>query len=83
MAFTDILRTLNDSLWVCLATDALLWLLFVAFVVGFIVILRSPLQRAVWRQVFRQRLAVVSALLLALTVSSMSSRTGRPTMLTP
>lgn len=69
MAFTDILRTLNDSLWVCLATDALLWLLFIAFVVGFVVILRSPLQRAVWRQVFRQRLAVVSALLLAVAAT--------------
>ena len=57
--------TLRDSLWVCLATDALLWLLAFAFLCGLVVVLRSPLQRAVWQKVFRQRLAVVSAVLLA------------------
>ena len=57
--------TLRDSLWVLLATDALLWLLAFAFLFGLVVILRSPLQRAVWQKVFQQRLAVVSAVLLA------------------
>lgn len=59
------LLLLNDSLWVCLATDALLWLLFITFLCGLWFILRSPLQREVWRKVFQQRLAVVSAVLLA------------------
>jgi peptide/nickel transport system permease protein len=57
--------TLNQSLWVWLATDVLLWALFVLFLVSVVIILRSPLQRAVWQRVFRQRLAVVSAVLLA------------------
>jgi peptide/nickel transport system permease protein len=57
--------TLNQSLWVWLATDVLLWALFVLFLVSVVIILRSPLQRAVWQRVFRQRLAVMSAVLLA------------------
>lgn len=61
----DLLHTLNNSLWVWLATDVLLWGLFGLFLVSLIVILRSPLQRALWQRVFRQRLAVVSAVLLA------------------
>lgn len=65
----DLLNILRDSLWVCLVTDALLWLLFAAFVLALVVILRSPLQRQVWRQVFQQRLAVVSAVILAVAAS--------------
>ena len=65
MNFQQIFLTLRDSLWVCLATDALLWLLFFAFLLGLWLILRSPLQRAVWRKVFHQRFAVMSAVLLA------------------
>lgn len=65
MNLETLFLTLRDSLWVCLATDALLWLLAFAFLCGLVVILRSPLQRAVWQKVFRQRLAVVSAVLLA------------------
>ncbi len=65
MDLLEILLILRDSLWVCLATDALLWLLFFAFLIGLAIIMRSPLQRAVWRKVFEQRLAVVSAVLLA------------------
>lgn len=65
MGIEPLVLILRDSLWVCLATDALLGLLFVAFLVGLWVILRSPLQRDVWRKVFRQRLAVVSAVLIA------------------
>lgn len=65
MTLSQIVITLRDSLWVCLATDALLWLLFIAFLLGLWVILRSPIQRAVWAKVFAQKLAVVSALLLA------------------
>lgn len=61
----ELLHTLNHSLWVWLATDVLLWGLFVLFLLSVVVILRSPLQRAVWQRVFRQRLAVVSAVLLA------------------
>lgn len=65
MSIQQLWLTLRDSLWVCLATDALLWLLFLAFLIGLWVILRSPLQRAVWHKVFRQRLAVISAVLIA------------------
>ena len=65
MNLQTLFLTLRDSLWVCLATDALLWLLAFAFLGGLVVILRSPLQRAVWQKVFQQRLAVVSAVLLA------------------
>ncbi len=65
MTLSQIVITLRDSLWVCLATDALLWLLFIAFLLGLWVVLRSPIQRAVWAKVFAQKLAVVSALLLA------------------
>ena len=65
MSLYDLILTLRDSLWVCLVTDALLWSLFFAFMIGLVVILRSPLQRAIWRKVFEQRLAVVSAVLLA------------------
>ena len=65
MHLADVFLILRDSLWVCLVTDALLWLLFFAFIVGLVVILRSPLQRAVWQKVFRQRMAVISAVLLA------------------
>lgn len=65
MTLSQIVITLRDSLWVCLATDALLWLLFIAFLLGLWVILRSPIQRAVWAKVFAQKLAVISALLLA------------------
>ena len=61
----ELLHTLNQSLWVWLATDVLLWSLFVLFLLSVVVILRSPLQRAMWQRVFRQRLAVVSAVLLA------------------
>lgn len=60
----DLLLTLSQSLWVWLATDVLLWGLFVLFLLSVAFILRSPLQRRVWQQVFRQRLAVVSAVLL-------------------
>ncbi|MFZ9616330.1 MAG: ABC transporter permease, partial [Fluviibacter sp.] len=56
---------MSQSLWVWLATDVLLWALFVLLILSVVVILRSPLQRAVWQKVFRQRLAVVSAVLLA------------------
>lgn len=65
MNLETLFLTLRDSLWVCLATDALLWLLAFAFLFGLVVIMRSPLQRAVWHKVFKQRLAVVSAVLLA------------------
>ena len=65
----DLFLILRDSLWVCLVTDALLWLLFLGFVVGLVLILRSPLQRKVWRQVLQQRLAVVSAVVLAVAAS--------------
>ena len=65
MTLTTLFSTLNQSLWVWLATDVLLWALFVLFLISVVVILRSPLQRAVWQKVFRQRLAVVSAVLLA------------------
>ena len=65
MSLIEILVILRDSLWVCLVTDALLWLLFFAFLAGLWVILRSPLQRALWQKVFRQRMAVISAVLLA------------------
>ena len=34
----DLLNILRDSLWVCLVTDALLWLLFAAFVLALVVI---------------------------------------------
>lgn len=61
----ELLHTLHQSLWVWLATDVLLWSLFVLFLLSLAVILRSPLQRAMWQRVFRQRLAVVSAVLLA------------------
>lgn len=64
MNWQDLFLTLRDSLWVCLATDALLWLLFFTFLFGLWLILRSPLQRAVWQKVFQQRLAVVSAVIL-------------------
>ena len=57
--------TLHQSLWVWLATDVLLWGLFALFLVALAAVLRSPLQRAVWQRVFRQRLAVVSAVVLA------------------
>lgn len=66
MTLQQLFLTLRDSLWVCLPTDALLWLLFFAFLFGLWLILRSPLQRAVWRKVFQQRLAVVSAVLLSI-----------------
>lgn len=69
MDLIDFILILRDSLWVCLVTDALLWLLFMGFVIGLVVILRSPLQRDVWRNVFQQRLAVVSAVLLAVAAS--------------
>lgn len=69
MDLIDFLLILRDSLWVCLVTDALLWLLFFGFVVGLVVILRSPLQRDVWRKVFQERLAVVSAVILAVAAS--------------
>ena len=65
----EFLHILRNSLWVCLVTDALLWLLFMAFLIGLGVILRSPLQREVWRNVFQQRLAVVSAVILAVAAS--------------
>ncbi len=65
----DVFLIMRDSLWVCLVTDALLWLLFFAFVLGLVVILRSPLQRAVWRNVLQQRLAVVSTVILAVAAS--------------
>ncbi|MGI9143216.1 MAG: hypothetical protein ACR2IJ_08525 [Fluviibacter sp.] len=65
MTINSIFTTLNQSLWVWLATDVLLWMLFVLFVLSVVLIVRSPLQRAVWQKVFRQRLAVVSAVLLA------------------
>lgn len=65
MTISTLFSTLNQSLWVWLATDVLLWTLFVLFVLSVLQILRSPLQRAVWQKVFRQRLAVVSAVLLA------------------
>ena len=65
MSLLDLILILRDSLWVCLVTDALLWSLFFAFIVGLFIILRSPLQRAVWRKVFQQRMAVVSAVVLA------------------
>ena len=65
MTLTTLFSILNQSLWVWLATDVLLWALFVLFLISVVVILRSPLQRAVWQKVFRQRLAVVSAVLLA------------------
>ena len=61
----DFFTTLNNSLWVWLATDVLLWGLFALFLISLALITRSPLQRAVWQRVFRQRLAVVSAVLLA------------------
>lgn len=67
MTISSLFSTINQSLWVCLATDLLLWVLFGLFVFSVIVIVRSPLQRAVWQKVFRQRLAVVSAVLLAIT----------------
>ena len=67
MSMLNLLNILNDSLWVCLATDALLWALFLLFLLSVWVIVRSPLQRAVWAKVFRQRLAVVSAVLLGVT----------------
>ena len=66
MTLQQLFLTLRDSFWVCLPTDALLWLLFFAFLFGLWLILRSPLQRAVWRKVFQQRLAVVSAVLLSI-----------------
>ena len=62
----ELLHTLHQSLWVWLATDVLLWSLFVLFLLSLAVILRSPLQRAMWQRVFRQRLAVVSAVLLVI-----------------
>lgn len=65
MTISTLLSTLNQSLWVWLATDVLLWALFGLFVFSVIVIVRSPLQRVVWQKVFRQRLAVVSAVVLA------------------
>ncbi len=65
MTISSLFHTLNQSLWVWLATDVLLWSLFVLFILSVVVIARSPLQRAVWQKVFRQRLAVVSAVLLA------------------
>lgn len=65
MSLIEMLLILRDSLWVCLVTDALLWLLFFSFIAGLWVILRSPLQRGLWQKVFRQRMAVVSAVLLA------------------
>ena len=65
MTISLFFSTLNQSLWVWLATDVLLWLLFGLFVCAVVIILRSPLQRALWAKVFRQRLAVVSAVLLA------------------
>ncbi|MFM7122477.1 MAG: hypothetical protein ACKOW6_02695, partial [Fluviibacter sp.] len=65
MTISTLFSTLNQSLWVWLATDVLLWTLFILFILSVIVIIRSPLQRAVWQKVFRQRLAVVSAVLLA------------------
>jgi peptide/nickel transport system permease protein len=65
MTISSLLHTLNQSLWVWLATDVLLWSLFVLFIFSVVMIVRSPLQRAVWQKVFRQRLAVVSAVLLA------------------
>ena len=69
MDLIDFSLILRDSLWVCLVTDALLWLLFIGFLVGLVVILRSPLQRDVWRKVFQQRLAVVSSVILAVAAS--------------
>lgn len=65
MTISSLFNTLSQSLWVGLATDVLLWALFVLFVISVGVIVRSPLQRAVWQKVFRQRLAVVSTVLLA------------------
>ena len=65
MTVSTFFNTLNQSLWVWLATDVLLWALFVLFLISVVVIVRSPLQRVVWQKVFRQRLAVVSAVLLA------------------
>ena len=65
MTISTFFSTLNQSLWVWLATDVLLWALFVLFLGSLVVIVRSPLQRMVWQKVFRQRLAVVSAVLLA------------------
>ncbi len=69
MDLIEFFLILRDSLWVCLVTDALLWLLFSGFLVGLVVILRSPLQRDVWRKVFQQRLAVVSSVILAVAAS--------------
>jgi peptide/nickel transport system permease protein len=66
MTIHALFSTLSQSLWVWLATDVLLWLLFVLFLFSVVVIVRSPLQRAVWQKVFRQRLAVVSTVLLAI-----------------
>ncbi len=60
---SELFTTLNHSLWVWLATDVLLWALFVLFLFSLWIIVRSPLQRVVWQKVFRQRLAVVSAVL--------------------
>lgn len=65
MTPSELYVTLSQSLWVWLATDVLLWMLFVLFLLSVGVIVRSPLQRAVWQKVFRQRLAVISAVLLA------------------
>ena len=67
MSMSELFTTLNHSLWVWLATDVLLWALFVLFLFSLWIIVRSPLQRVVWQKVFRQRLAVVSAVLLAVT----------------
>ena len=65
MSASEFFYTLSHSLWVGLATDILLWVLFAIFLVSLGVIMRSPLQRAVWQKVFHQRLAVISAVLLA------------------
>lgn len=65
MTISTFFNTLNQSLWVWLSTDVLLWSLFLLFLISVVVIVRSPLQRVVWQKVFRQRLAVVSAVLLA------------------
>ena len=69
MTINELFSTLSQSLWVWLATDVLLWVLFVLFLFSVVVIVRSPLQRAVWQKVFRQRLAVVSTVLLAIAAS--------------
>ncbi len=69
MNWQDLFLTLRDSLWVCLATDGLLWSLFLAFLFGLWLILHSPLQRAVWQKVFQQRLAVVSTVLLGVAAA--------------